>query len=55
MDALKKFLRDEQGLELVEYGVMTGLIVATLITAIGLVAVALTTRFAAVSTALGNL
>jgi Flp pilus assembly pilin Flp len=55
MDTLKKFLRGEDGLELVEYGVMTGLIVATLITAVGLVAVALTTRFASVSTVLGNL
>ncbi len=32
---LKRFVRNEQGLETVEYAVMTALIVAVLVTAIG--------------------
>lgn len=42
---LKKFFQDEQGLETVEYAVMTALIVAAMVTAIGLLAGAITGRF----------
>jgi Flp pilus assembly pilin Flp len=42
---LKRFVSDEQGLELVEYAVMTALIVAALVTAITLLSGAIETRF----------
>ena len=41
----KQFIQDEQGLETVEYAVMTALIVAALVTAIGALALAVTGRF----------
>ncbi len=41
----KKFVQDEAGLETVEYAVMTALIVAAMVTAIGLLAAAVTGRF----------
>jgi len=45
---LRRFIRDEQGLELVEYAVMTALIVSTLIAAILLLAAAIQGRFSSV-------
>jgi Flp pilus assembly pilin Flp len=41
----KRFLNDEQGLELSEYAVMTALIVAVVVTAIGLLAGSIKARF----------
>ena len=41
----QKFIRDEKGLETVEYAVMTALIVAALVTAIGLLSAAISGRF----------
>ena len=45
---LKRFVRDEQGLETVEYAVMTALIVAVLVTAIGALSAAVSGRFGSV-------
>jgi len=50
MKAIKNFMRDEQGLETVEYAVMTALIVAALVTAITLLSGAVSDRFDAVRT-----
>lgn len=47
---LKRFIREEEGLETVEYAVMTALIVAALVTAITTLSGAVSTRFGAVST-----
>ncbi|MCL4216165.1 MAG: Flp family type IVb pilin [Candidatus Hydrogenedentes bacterium] len=46
---LYSFVRDERGLETVEYAVMTALIVAALVTAIGLLSAAVSGRFDAVT------
>jgi Flp pilus assembly pilin Flp len=48
LKALKKFVRDERGMETVEYAVMTALIVAAMVAAIGALALAITGRFSAV-------
>ena len=48
-DRFIRFVRDEKGLETVEYAVMTALIVAALITAIGLLTAAVSGRFDAVT------
>jgi Flp pilus assembly pilin Flp len=45
MDTLRNFFKDEKGLETVEYAVMTALIVAALVTAIGLLSAAISGRF----------
>ena len=42
---ISSFVRDEKGLETVEYAVMTALIVAALVTAIGLLSAAISGRF----------
>ncbi len=47
---IKKFVRDEKGLETVEYAVMTALIVAAVVVAIGALAGAVTNRFDSVET-----
>jgi Flp pilus assembly pilin Flp len=44
-EIMRKFMKDEQGLELVEYAVMTALIVAALVTAITLLSGAISGRF----------
>ena len=44
MKAIKNFFANEEGLETVEYAVMTALIVAVLITAIGGLAASVSTR-----------
>jgi len=45
MRYLKNFVRDESGLETVEYAVMTALIIGGVIVAIGLLALAIQGRF----------
>lgn len=52
---LKRFVYDEQGLETVEYAVMTALIVAALIAAITLLSGAITTRFGVVEGVIGGI
>lgn len=46
--AMKKFVRDERGMETVEYAVMTALIVAALVAAIAALSLAIQGRFNAV-------
>jgi len=48
MKALMKFVRDERGMETVEYAVMTALIVAALVAAITALSLAIQGRFGAV-------
>ena len=52
---LKKFILDEQGLETVEYAVMTALIVAAMITAIVALSATITARFDAVETVIAEI
>lgn len=47
-----KFLREEQGLETVEYAVMTAVIVAAVVAAIGAIAAAIQGRFTTVKNAI---
>ncbi len=49
----KRFWHDEEGLETVEYAIITGLIVAATITAIGLLGAWVTTQFESVNTTVG--
>ena len=51
--ALKRFMKDEQGLETVEYAIITGLIVAATITAIGVLGGWVTTQFDTVNDSVG--
>ena len=44
-----RMIREEDGLETVEYAVMTALIVAGIVTAIGLIVTAIKTRFSTVA------
>ena len=53
MKLVKRFIKDEKGLETVEYAVITGLIVAATITAIGILGGWVTTQFETVNTNLG--
>jgi Flp pilus assembly pilin Flp len=46
--AVKKFMRDDRGMETVEYAVMTALIVAALVAAIAALSLAIQGRFNAV-------
>jgi Flp pilus assembly pilin Flp len=48
LKAMKKFVRDDRGMETVEYAVMTALIVAALVAAIAALSLALQGRFSAV-------
>lgn len=50
LKALKRFFCDDQGLETIEYAVMTALIVAALISAFGLLAAAMEGRFTGTAT-----
>jgi len=50
---VKRFVKDEQGLETVEYAIITGLIVAATITAIGILGGWVNTQFNTVNTNLG--
>ncbi|MHC4561339.1 MAG: Flp family type IVb pilin [Planctomycetota bacterium] len=53
MKMLRTFWNDETGLETVEYAIITGLIVAATITAIGLLGAWVSGRFEAVNTEVG--
>lgn len=55
MDFIKRFMQDDQGLETVEYAVMTALIVATLVTALGTLAGAIEGRFGEVESVVDNI
>ena len=50
----EKFFRDEQGLELSEYAVMTALILIAVITAIGLLRAQIVAAFTRVTNAIAN-
>ncbi len=49
----KRFWKDERGLETVEYAIITGLIVAATVTAIGILGAWVSGKFGQVNTALG--
>jgi len=49
----KRFVKDEQGLETVEYAIITGLIVAATITAIGILGGWVNTQFETVNENVG--
>lgn len=49
MKAISKFFTNEEGLETIEYSVMTALIVGAIITAIGLMVTAVQGRFGTVA------
>ena len=51
----RKFVKDERGLETVEYAVMTALIVGALVTAIGILTAAVSGRFGSVSDIIGTI
>ncbi len=53
LNTLKRFWRDDQGLETVEYAIITGLIVAATITAIGVLGGWVTTQFETVNENIG--
>lgn len=53
LKTLKRFAGDDQGLETVEYAIITGLIVAATITAIGILGAWVTTQFESVNTTVG--
>lgn len=53
MKVLKRFLKDEQGLETVEYAIITGLVVAATITAIGLLGVWVKEQFEEINLQVG--
>jgi Flp pilus assembly pilin Flp len=50
MSQLRRFIREEEGLETVEYAVMTALIIAAVVTTIGLLGVAVEGRFSETET-----
>lgn len=50
MKVIASFMKDESGLETVEYAVMTALIVAVMVTAIGVLSTAISGRFGEVTT-----
>ncbi len=52
---IKRFVSDDSGLETVEYAVMTALIVAALVTAIGLLTAAVSGRFDSVRTVISGI
>ena len=54
MKAIQRFFQDEQGLETVEYAVMTALIAAALVTAIGALSAAVSGRFGSVTTTISG-
>lgn len=55
MTLVKKFLKDEKGLELVEYAVMTALIVGVLTIAIGALSGAISDRMTEVETVIDGI
>ena len=54
MKTLKNFVKDEQGLETVEYAIITGLIVAGVIATIAAIGTWVHTKFQTLQTALEN-
>ncbi len=48
----RSFLRDEEGVTAIEYGLIAGLIAVVIVTAVSLVATKLVSAFTAVSTAM---
>jgi Flp pilus assembly pilin Flp len=52
---VRRFIRDEQGLELVEYAVMTALIIGILITAIIALSMAIEGRFGSVESTISGI
>jgi Flp pilus assembly pilin Flp len=52
---INKFVSDEKGLETVEYAVMTALVVAAMVTAITLLANAITNRFNQTATTINGI
>jgi pilus assembly protein Flp/PilA len=54
MKTLMRFVRDERGLETVEYAIIAGLIVVGTITTIIAIGGWVSTKFNALNTALGN-
>ncbi len=54
MTLLKKFVADEQGLETVEYAIITGLVVAGTIGVIALIGAWVTGQFTALNDQLGG-
>jgi Flp pilus assembly pilin Flp len=55
MNMLKKLIKDERGLELSEYAVMTALIVTALVLAIGSLSGAISTRFGSVESTISTI
>jgi Flp pilus assembly pilin Flp len=55
LEIMKRFFKDERGLETVEYAVMTALIVAVIITAITALATAIGARFDDVTTVINTI
>ncbi|HVV33834.1 MAG TPA: Flp family type IVb pilin [Vitreimonas sp.] len=54
MSALKRFLKNEDGVTAIEYGLIAALIGVAIITAVGLVGSSLNTTFGKVSTQLSG-
>ncbi len=54
MDLLKKFVKDEAGLETVEWAVLAAIIVGATVTAIGLIGTGVSTRFQGLQGAVGQ-
>ena len=55
LSMLKRFVKDDQGLETVEYAVMTALVVAAMVAAITALSGAITARFGATQTVIENI
>ena len=55
LKVLKRFMSEEDGLETVEYAVMTALVVTAVVTAIGLLVTAITGRFGEVSSVVNGI
>jgi len=53
LSRIKQFWKDESGLETVEYAIITGLIVAATITAIGILGAWVSAQFTNVNTTVG--
>lgn len=54
MTAVKRFVRDEEGVTAIEYGLIAALIAVVLVIALGNTGDALNTTFTNIATALGN-
>ena len=54
MENLKRFLREEEGVTAIEYGLIAGLIAVAIITAVTAVGTSLTNKFNTISTDVNN-